>query len=281
MKKRIFISVALVLVGGFAIAQMTCLFGCGGKVPQQFRPTGPISSFSNTDWAAVLSKVVTDDGFVHHERIADNTDGVRDALYRYVGLIGEVSPLNRPELFVTDKDRLAYWINAYNAVCMYAVNKRGRPANVKNAGGIPYAIFYLDKFHYGGKELTLDAVERQYVRTVGDPRIHFALNCSSYSCPPLRGEPYEAARLDEQFDDQGRRYLADPRGAVRDGENVKLSEIFRFYQDEFVAAHRKTTGTADAGLLAAIQSYAGAGSPLLGAKGYSFMEYDWSINQAK
>jgi Protein of unknown function, DUF547 len=281
MKKKILIGSVAFLLIGFAVVQLTCLFGCGGKVPSQFRPTETVSSFTNADWATVLSKVVTEDGFVHHERIADNTDGVRDALYRYVGLIGEVSPLNRPELFPTEKDKLAYWINAYNAVCMYDVNKRGRPASIKNAGGIPYAIFYFDKFPYGGTDLTLDGVEKQYVRSVGDPRVHFALNCSSYSCPPLRAEPYEAAKLDAQFDDQGRRYLSDPRGAVRDGDNVKLGEIFKFYQDEFLAAYRKSSGKSDAGLLEAIQSYAGAGSPILGAKGYTFMEYDWSINQAK
>jgi hypothetical protein len=269
------------LLLGVAVVQATCLFGCGGKVPSLFGPSKPAPSFSNADWATVLSRVVTEEGFVHHEQIADNTDGVRDALDRYVRLIGEVSPLNRPELFPAEKDKLAYWINAYNAVCMHDVNKQARPASIKNAGGIPYAILSFDKFPYGETDLTLEVVEKQYVRSVGDPRVHFALNCSTFSSPPLRAEPYEASALDAQLDDQGRRYLSDPRGAVRDGDNVILGEIFKFYQDEFLAAHRKSSGNADAGLLEAIQSYAGAGSPILGAKAYTFMEYDWSINQAK
>jgi hypothetical protein len=79
---------------------------------------------------------------------------------------------------------------------MYDVQQHGRPANVRDATAIPYGIFYFDKFPFGGKEMTLDAVEKQKVRSVGDPRVHFALNCSSYSCPPLRKETYDGSKLE-------------------------------------------------------------------------------------
>src|SRR5438045_1830178 len=83
-----------------------------------------------------------------------------------------------------------------------------------------------------------ETIEKAHVRSSSDPRVHFALNCMSHSCPPLRNEPYEGSRLDAQLMDQGKTYLSDPRGAQK-GEDgtVKLSEIFaKFYTAEWIAA---------------------------------------------
>ena len=55
---------------------------------------------------------------------------MRDTLYEYVGQINAASPDNRPELFPTDTDKLAFYVNAYNALCMYGVVQRGYPGNV-------------------------------------------------------------------------------------------------------------------------------------------------------
>ena len=166
--RKVLILIAMIAITG--VGAFIICSGChgGGPVATQYRPAETVTAFKNDDWAKVLSAVVTDDGFVHHEKIAANEGGVKDALYRYVGLIGEVSPENRPELFPTPQVRLAYWINAYNAVCMYNVQQHGRPANVRDATAIPYGIFYFDKFPFGGKEMTLDEVEKQKVRSVGD-----------------------------------------------------------------------------------------------------------------
>jgi hypothetical protein len=227
----------------------------------------------------VLQKVVTPDGWVQWDALKNNDGGVRDSLFRYVGLVGVVSPDSRPDLFPTDNDKLAYYINAYNAICMYAVVKRGYPGNVLLSGGLPGSIFLVDKFPVGGQSMSLDSLEKKKVRSVGDPRVHFALNCCSRSCPKLRGEPYEGAKLDQQLSDAGRKFLGgDPYGAVRDGDKVKLSEIFKFYTDDFMSGFERKTGHKASGLIEAIQPYAPPGSPVIGAKSYSYMSYDWSRN---
>jgi hypothetical protein len=278
-------SVAVLLVTGLAASAVLLLTGCGGggSVSKEFTPTAPLTKWDTAEWANTLSVVCTADGFVRYDDLKSNTGNCRDSLFRYVGMINQASPDNRPELFPSAGDKLAYWINAYNALCMYDVYQRGMPENVAKAGAIPYAIFYTDKFPVGGVSMNLDGIEKTKVRSVGDPRIHFALNCMSYSCPPLLKEPYDGARLDAQFDAQGRRYLSDPRGAQSaGGTKVKLSEIFtRFYTQEWKDAYTKKTGKKEPGLLEAIRPYAGPDSPVQNATEYESMDYNWSLNRAK
>jgi hypothetical protein len=256
------------------------LGGCGGgAVSRQFEPREPLSAWSDARWAKVLSQVVTPDGYVRWEQIQNNTNGVRDELFRYVGQIGAASPDNRPDLFPTAGDNLAYWINAYNAIAMYAVVKRDYPGNTL-ASIPPGAIYLIDAFPFGGRRISLDAVEKSKVRGAGDPRVHFALNCMSHSCPPLRSEPYAGSKLDAQLAEQGHRYLSDARAVERDGDRVKLSDIFtNFYKHDFVDAYERKTGTHGSGLLEAIRPYAAADSPVQTARSYSGMGYDWSLNR--
>ena len=265
----------------FAPAAVAALFtgGCGGGVPAEFQPQGTITRFDNADWEKVLAAAVTDDGFVRYEALTENRDGVRDALYRYVGQVGAVSPDNRPDLFPGRQDKLAYYLNAYNSICMYAVLKRGLPANTL-LSGLPGSIYLVDTFPVGGKGTTLHNLEGK-IREYEDPRIHFALNCMSNSCPPLRKQAYAGDALDGQLADQGERYLSDGRGAVADGDRVKLGGIFDMYSGDFLDAYRKRTGRKDATLLEAIKEYAPADSQVRRATGHKIMWYDWGLNRAK
>jgi hypothetical protein len=259
-------SVVVVLVG-------PCLLGCGGAVDSKYRPAQKIEKWDNTEWARVLEVVATEDGYVRHDLLKENRQGVRDALFRYVGMINAAGPENRPELFPTQNDRLAYYSNAYNAVCMYLVVKRNFPSNMKTSG-----IFFFDKVPVGGKDMTLDFLEKTYLRPF-DPRIHFAINCMSTSCPPLRREPYEAATLDAQYDEQGRLFLSDPRGAYLDGGTAVISEIFRFFTGDFTEPYAKQTGRTDVNILEAIRPFADDDSPVKRATASRFQDYDWSLNR--
>lgn len=87
-----------------------------------------------------------------------------------------------------------------------------------------------------GSTTTLDFVEHKLLRkNYNEPRIHFALVCAARSCPPLRSEAYQANRLDEQLDDQARRFLADPsKNRVDPAERViYFSPIFKWYAGDF------------------------------------------------
>jgi hypothetical protein len=265
---------------GVTAALGLALCGCiggGGAVSQEYAPKSTVDHWSNADWQKVLDHAATDDGLVKYDVLTNNTDGTKDALFRYVGMVNQVSPENRPDLFKSDADKLAYYINSYNALCMYGVLQKGLPGNVALSG-----LYQFSKFPVGGKEMTLDSLEKQYVRATGDPRVHFALNCMSKSCPPLRKEAFEGAKLDAQLTAQGQRYLSDPRGVQKvSNTKVKLSEIFtKFYPAEFKEAYSRKTGKSDPGLLEAIRPYAAPDSPVQTATEYESMSYDWSLNRA-
>lgn len=242
-------------------------------------------TFSDADWTSVLSAVVTPDGYVTWS-VVQSDAGVRQSLLRYIGLIGAVSPANHPELFATANDRLAYWINAINASCMYAVMEHDYPATML-AGNPPGAIFSSEKFRFGGERMTLNEAVGRELQPAGDPRVFFALNFCAASSPPLRTRPYDGAVLDAQLMDQGQRYLSDPRAAVRDGEEgkpstdaVKLNDLLLFlHQADFLDGFHKMIGREPTGLLEALQPYAQSDSPIVGATKIEALGFDWSLNR--
>jgi hypothetical protein len=96
----------------------------------------------------------------------------------------------------------------------------------------------------------------------------------------LRAEPYSGPRLQEQLNDQGRRYLSDPR-AIKDYGNGKvgLNDIFTtFYGGDFKDAYKRRTGR-DGSLIEAVKPYAGPDSPLQRATDVTGIGYDWDINR--
>src|SRR5439155_12118210 len=94
------------------------------------------------------------------------------------------------------------------------------------------------RWRAAGRELTLDDIEHLILRReLEEPRIHFAINCASVSCPPLPPEPYRAETLETQLDAAARRYLASPQGLTLDGDALRISSILRWYGEDFVARY--------------------------------------------
>src|SRR4051812_10633925 len=89
---------------GVTAALGVVLCGCiggGGAAPKEFAPQSTITKWDNAEWQKVLDNACTDNGLVKYDVLTNNTNGTRDALFRYVGLINQASPENRPELFAT------------------------------------------------------------------------------------------------------------------------------------------------------------------------------------
>ena len=255
--------------------------GCqrGSSEMSPIPPAQIPGTFSNDNWAKVLSAIVTPDGYVKWDVVQSDADGVRGPLMAYIGLINAVSPANHPELFAAADDRLAYWINAYNAMCVYAVIEHHYPGTMLD-GQPPGAIFSIEEFTFGGETMTLDDLVRRQLEPAGDPRIFFALSFCASSGPPLRSSPYDGAVLYAQLVDQGRRYLSDPRAVVRDGDAVKLNDlIVSMHADDFLAGFKKMLGVAPTGLLQALQPYVQSDSPIVGATRVEKLGFDWSLNR--
>lgn len=228
-------------------------------------------------WEARLAEVVTDEGLVDYDAL----EADRAALDAYVAWLGDEQAW--PGRLT--RDWHAQYLNAYNALVLFQVLERGRPASVRDVQGlvpIPgYKFFHGTQFPLGADHLTLSEVEHERVRWKEmDYRDHAALNCASRSCPPLRPELYVARGLKRQLDDQMSRWMSDPERGVRvEGGVAVFSPIFDWYARDFsfFSGGQDPCAIAadyvqDRALARQLTELSAAGCPR------TYFEYDWSLN---
>jgi hypothetical protein len=148
----------------------------------------------------------------------------------------------------TEEQRLAFWINAYNAFTIKAIIDHYPIKRSFTLVGIFYApsdsilqikgVWTKLQFKALGNMVTLDEIEHQILRKkFNEPRIHMAINCASISCPDLRNEAYTPEKLEEQLADASINFINNPdKGVYVNEQNgkVKLSKIFKWFGDDFI-----------------------------------------------
>lgn len=132
-------------------------------------------------------------------------------------------------------EKLAFWINAYNFLTIDLIIREGERDTIKNLGGTFISPWKKHKWNIGGKSYTLDQIEHDTIRPLGEPQIHFAVNCAAISCPDLRNEVYRADKLDAQLKDQTNSTLNNTtKGYVKlDGNAVKITKVMDWYDNDF------------------------------------------------
>ena len=173
---------------------------------------------------------------------------VRGGLVDYAALAGEAARLNaylallaraRPEEMSADES-LAFHIDLYNAATLHLILTRYPDLkSIKDIGSWFESPWGIEFVEYDGRKVSLDYIEHEVLRRrFADPRIHFALNCSAVSCPPLRAELYAPDRVDEQLDDAARTFINDSEAVFVRGGELYLSRIFRWYAEDFAQGGR-------------------------------------------
>jgi hypothetical protein len=133
----------------------------------------------------------------------------KEKLFNFTNSLAETSPNSHPEKFKTRNQQLAYWINAYNAYILKIIIENYPVDSIKDIKFIGFTV-WLHKNTLGGEEISFKALEDDIIRDIyKDPRIHFAINCASFSCPPLRNEAYLPEILDEQMDESTSSFIND------------------------------------------------------------------------
>jgi len=134
-------------------------------------------------------------------------------------------------------EKLAYWINAYNAFTVKLIVDNYPIESIKDIkSGIPFVndVWEINFFKIEGNSYNLNDIEHGIIRKrFEEPRIHAACNCASFSCPRLRNEAYTAERLNEQLDDQMKNFINDKTKNKLDPNNPKVSKLFRWYSGDF------------------------------------------------
>ena len=231
-----------------------------------------LHEIDHSQFSALLAKYVDPDGFVDYAGWkADAKD--RDTLLTYLKYLGKGDP-SRP---TTREGRLAFWIDAYNALTIEGILRVYPTDSIRDhtARFFGYNVWEDLPLVVGDGEFSLDAIEHQILRKLGDPRIHFAIVCASVGCPTLRNEAYVPERLDAQLDAQARDFFARPKHFAFDPatDTATVSKILEWFGEDF--------GDTPAAILARVKPYLPADvRDAATAPGVTlrFRDYDWSLN---
>ena len=192
--------------------------------------------YSDGPFLALVRKYAIDDGDKVDYAAWKNSPEDLATLDRQVDLIARVSPDSHPELFPTSEAQRSYWINTYNTLVLQAVLAYWPLESVRDvkisftSRLVPGKGFFYDrKVVVGGKQTSLYKFEKQVLRNQQDPRLHFALNCASDSCPVLRPWEWSDAQLDAAAHD----FINEPANVSIDDDTLTLSSIFKWYKKEF------------------------------------------------
>jgi hypothetical protein len=241
----------------------------------------PPPVIDTSDYDRLLHTYVTDNGWVDYSGLARERGG----LNHFLQDLAKASPSD----FKNNGERLAFWMNAYNAFTLAAAldTVYGKHQSVRQVSG----FFDGRKHAVAGARLTLDEIEK-HGRDLHDPRIHFAIVCASASCPKLQRFAFTGEKVDSQLDQAAKEFLADGNRGLRfDSKSnaLHVSPIFKWYAGDF-------TGTSGgAGSLWARAKATLSGSELLdfiakhappevarhireNPPTLHYFEYDWSLN---
>jgi Protein of unknown function, DUF547 len=228
-------------------------------------------AFADEPLDTLLQTYVSDAGFVNYEAWKANAEDMAT----FQSFIDGLATTDTSAL--TGAEQLAFWINAYNTLTIREVLERYPINSVRPTFiGIPERSFFTATNHVvGGKNYSLDQIENDVIRTLGEPRIHFAINCASYSCPKLRNEAYDPRRLNGQLDEQAVAFVNDPIRNQFDAatNSAKLSKIFDWFEADFEAV---------GGVASFLAKFAeGEAKTVLESESLniSYIPYDWSLNK--
>lgn len=239
------------------------MFGCS-SVPITFTPSRPLApgAFSHRLFNDVL-KAHVHDGRVNYPAL--KTDG---RLMEYLEQLDRIDPNG-----LSTNERLALWINAYNAYTIKGILDGYSPSTLVGR----YQFFINRTYRIGGETVNLYDLERKIlIAQFHEPRIHFAIVCASFSCPKLQPWAYEGAQLDRQLDRVAQEFINDPTKNQfnRMMKVAYLSRIFDWFTEDFEAQAGSLPLYAaryvqDPDLVQELKT-----TPYR----VEFLDYDWSLN---
>lgn len=258
----------LLIVGALVlflfIGPIGCSLGTPKVTPVETYDQKGSDTFDHALLGEVLTQVVNGKGLVNYRTL--QKDHARLDLYLESLAAAPFDDLDR-------NDKLAFLINAYNACTLKLILDHYPLTSVKD---IPASERWQGrKWLIAGRKWTLHEIEHDECRAkFKEPRVHFALNCASISCPPLRGEPFVGSRIEEQLEDQARIFVNGVRWCqinIKDQE-MQLSKIFDWYEADFLAVESSL-----ASYVAKTRQYQGDFSQY----SVGFLSYDWNLNDSQ
>jgi len=182
------------------------------------------SAPSHDAFTKILQKHVDDNGRVDYQGLKTNVE----KLDRYLGMLQK----NPPQTSWSDSERKAYLINAYNGFTLKLIVSHFPVESIKDIGGFLESPFSIRFAKLGTQTYSLDNIEKDMLLKMNDPRVHFAINCASASCPKLNNKAFEAYNLDETLDQMTCEFIQSELNNISKTQ-VELSKIFKWYRADF------------------------------------------------
>lgn len=213
-------------------------------------------SFEHKQWTALLVKHVSNGGKVNYKGFITDIE----LLKNYIDSLGK----NMPTETWSKNEKIAFWINAYNALTVDLILKYYPVKSIKDIDD-PWD---QRLWNLGGKLYNLDEIEHKILRKMNEPRIHFGIVCASFSCPKLLNEAYTADKLEIQLTQATRDFLADSKRNYINENALELSKIFKWFAKDF---------TQNGSLIDFINQYSVINISSNAKKTYK--EYNWDLNE--
>ena len=175
---------------------------------------------------AALLKVHVHQGIVNYAGFKAQ-ENVMD---QYLAALSRIDPQA-----LSRDDRFAFYINAYNAWTIKLIlSAYPDITSIKELGNFFKGPWKKEIVTINGQTLTLDNIEHDILRpTFRDPRVHFAINCASKSCPPLASEPYDGQRLNQQLEDATLAFINNRRENYFKDGTLYVSMLFKWFPEDF------------------------------------------------
>lgn len=216
-----FIRIVVIVLPLFVFSCQSSSLGMVGTTPP-----------SHQIWDQLVKVHVKPNGMVDYKGFIKD----KAKLDQYLKLISN----NAPDRKTWSKNQqLAYWINAYNAFTVKLIVDNYPTNSIRDLGPKLKIPLIKDVWHYkffkiGDVESSLDEIEHSILRKEFDePRIHFAINCASVSCPPLLNEAFVAEKLEAQLQKVAISFINDPTRNKITANNAQISSIFSWFQGDF------------------------------------------------
>ncbi|MCK0160018.1 DUF547 domain-containing protein [Allomuricauda sp. F6463D] len=207
----------------------------------------------HTLWQFLLQQHVDDNGQVDYQGFAKD----RQILEGYLKLLKE----DQPTQTWSKNEKLAYYINLYNAYTVLLILDNYPTESIKKIK----KPWDQELIPLKGDMISLGDLEHKILRKMEEPRIHFAINCASASCPKLSNKAYEAKGLDEQLESATKDFINSERNQIS-REQLNLSKIFKWYKNDFL----------DGDIRIYIKKYTEI--DISSNADIDYLDYDWGLN---
>jgi uncharacterized protein YcfL len=215
-----------------------------------------VFNFNHDAFDTLLKKYVSTEGNVNYSGIKTNWGSLR----AYIASLGQ----SLPTATWSQEEKLSYWMNAYNAMTIDLILRNYPLESIKDIKDPWDQRFWK----LGDKWYNLNEIEHEILRKMGDARIHFGINCASFSCPPLLNEAFRPSKVDAQLDMLSRKFINDPTRNTITSDRVEVSKIFTWFSKDF-----KTDGS----LIDFLNRY--STTSISENARVRYRDYDWTLNK--